>query len=176
MREIPAQPSSAELAQSLQALGLSFVRSAPAAAAASSPPSPASLISALAQSPEARLRLALIPLFLSYPAWADLLPALAHDLPPAPRLTLQSYYTAAVWLQQENRPLLEQHLGAQPSLPDHFSSHLEIEKTTLPGENLTRLARRQRILSAAPVNWLGTYRHAFQVWLRSLQIKTPPPS
>jgi len=32
-------------------------------------------------------------------------------------------------------------------------------------ENLRSLAKRHRELSAAPINWFGTYHHAAQRWL-----------
>ncbi len=56
------------------------------------------LLKALAQSEEARLRLSLIPLFLEHSEYAAHVQAVARQLDPAARLTLQCYYTAAVWL------------------------------------------------------------------------------
>jgi hypothetical protein len=64
---------------------------------------PARLIAALAQSEEARLRLSLIPLFLEHPEYAELVRAVARKLDPAARLTLQCYYSAAVWFQQKHQ-------------------------------------------------------------------------
>ncbi len=118
---------------------------------------PVRLIAALAQSDEARLRLALIPLFLEHPEFARDVPLAADLLSPDARLTLQCYYTAARFLQQLHFPT-----GA--SLPDHFSQALNLSLTQDPMENLRLLAKRHRELSGIQVNWLGTYLHAAQVW------------
>ncbi len=59
---------------------------------------PVSLIAALAKSPEARLRLSLIPLFLEHPEFSDYVPSVSKELGLITRITLQCYYTAAVLL------------------------------------------------------------------------------
>ena len=64
---------------------------------------PARLISALAQSDEARLRLSLIPLFLEHPEYASHVCDVVKGLAPSARLTLRCYYSAAVWLQRKYR-------------------------------------------------------------------------
>jgi len=125
---------------------------------------PAHLIAALAESDEARLRLSLIPLFLEHPDFARHVRAVAAKLSPAARLTIQCYYTAAVWLGQKY------HLDN--SLPDYFSTDLAIRPTIDPEENLRILARRHKELSGAPINWLGTYQHAEQVWQKGLEYRT----
>src|SRR6266545_4883363 len=68
---------------------------------------PARLIAALAESDEARLRLSLIPLFLEHPEFADYVRTAAKNLKLSARLTLQYYYTAAVWLGQKYQPLIK---------------------------------------------------------------------
>lgn len=118
---------------------------------------PTRLIAALAQSDEARLRLALIPLFLEHPEFALHAPRAADLLSPDARLTLQCYYTAARFLQQLLFP-------GETSLPDYFSQELNLSLTQDPMENLRLLAKRHRELSGMQVNWLGTYLHAAQVW------------
>ncbi len=123
---------------------------------------PEHLLAALAQSDEARLRLALIPLFLEHPEFALYAQAAAHRLQPAARLTLQCYYTAALCLQQIFSP------QSKP-LPDLFSGELNLKLGEDPEENLRALAKRQRELSGAQVNWFGTYHHAAQVWRKGLE-------
>jgi len=125
---------------------------------------PARLIAALAESEESRLRLSLIPLFLEHPEFAARVRAVAKKLNPSARLTLQCYYSAAVWLQKIYQPR-----GA--SLPDHFSEELGLRLTDDPEENLRNLAKCHEELSGARVNWLGTYRHAAQVWQKGLEYK-----
>jgi hypothetical protein len=123
---------------------------------------PARLISALAQSDEARLRLSLIPLFLEHPEYASLVRDVAKGINPSARLTLQCYYSAAVWLQRKY------HLESTP-LPDHFSKDLNLTLVDEPEENLRLLAKRHRELSRSFTNWFGTYMHAAQVWRKGLE-------
>ncbi len=125
---------------------------------------PARLLAALAQSDEARLRLALIPLFLEHPEFAAHVQAAADRLEPAARLTLQCYYTAAFCLGQT----ISLHIK---SLPDHFSRELNLVFNDDPEENLRALAKRHRELSGAQVNWLGTYHHAAQTWRKGLEFR-----
>lgn len=151
----PPQPLSGEqLAGALLTLGVRFVLGdGPGGAALAA--EPARLLAALAQSTEARLRLALIPLLLHRPELAVHARRAAAACPPAARLTLQCYYTAAVWL------------AAPGHLPDLFSPDLQLSPGPDPQQNLTLLALRHRELSGAPINWLGTYQHAAALWRRA---------
>lgn len=125
---------------------------------------PARLIAALAESDESRLRLSLIPLFLEHPEFAGHVPLIAKKLKPPVRLTLQCYYSAAVWLAQK-------YQVRNVSLPDYFSQELNLRPIADPEVNLRELAKRHRELSGARVNWLGTYQHAAQVWQKGLEYK-----
>jgi hypothetical protein len=124
---------------------------------------PARLIAALAESGESRLRLSLIPLFLEQQEFALHVRTAAKKLDPTARLTLQCYYTAAVWLGKK----YQQH----GSLPDYFSQELGLHAGDDPEENLRALAKRHKELSGTWVNWLGTYLHAATVWQKGLQYK-----
>ena len=126
---------------------------------------PARLIAALAQSDESRLRLSLIPLFLERPEFAVRVRTVAKRLSSSARLTLQCYYSVAVWLARKYRP------AARKPLPDYFSKELNLQPTADPEENLRLLAIRHKELSGKRVNWLGTYRHAEQVWQKGLEFK-----
>ena len=84
------------------------------------PYTPEALISGLSCSSEARLRLALIPLFLQHPQLASVAPAALDKLPRAAQITLRCYYCAAVFLQQKYRKRLETLFGSQPHLPPLF--------------------------------------------------------
>lgn len=125
---------------------------------------PVRLIAALAQSDEARLRLSLIPLLLEHPEYASHVRGVAKELAPPARLTLQCYYSAAVWLQRKY------HLE-NTTLPDHFSKDLNLTPVNEPEENLRLLAKRHRELSGSFTNWFGTYMHAAQVWLMGLEYR-----
>jgi len=123
---------------------------------------PSKLIKALAQSEEARLRLSLIPLFLDHPEFARYAPKIANSLNNSERLTLQCYYTAAMFLQKKFSSLVE----IKQQLPDLFSTNLNIEHNSDLDICLTNLSVRHQILSQTSVNWLGTYQHAGQIWIR----------
>ena len=132
---------------------------------------PVSLIAALAKSPEARLRLSLIPLFLEHPEFSDYVPSVSKKLESVTRITLQYYYTAAVWLQKQHRNQLDALIGPKPSLPDYFSSGLGLEITADFEGNLRSLGLRHQELSNSQVNWFGTYQHAVRVWLKGLELQ-----
>ncbi|MEZ0396957.1 MAG: hypothetical protein ABWK53_11090 [Anaerolineales bacterium] len=122
------------------------------------------LLTALAQSGEARLRLALIPLFLEHPEFAEYAQDAADRLEFPARLTLQCYYMAAFCLQR----ILA---TSGRLLPDLFSGALNLHLGGDPEENLRALTERQRELSGAAVNWLGTYQHAAQIWRKGMESK-----
>lgn len=124
---------------------------------------PARLIAALAGSGDARLRLALIPLFLEHPEFAGSVRAAARKLDPPARLTLQCYYSAAVWLARKHQ--------IRAPLPDYFSGDLNFTPVDDPEENLCALAKRQKELSGSRANWRGTYEHAAQVWIKGLKLR-----
>ena len=123
----------------------------------------ARLIAALAQSDESRLRLSLIPLFLEHPEFAARVRTVAKKLNPSAQLTLQCYYSAAVWLAQKYQQ--------GTALPDYFSKELNLKPSDDPEENLRNLAKRHGELSGTRVNWFGTYQHAAQIWQKGLEYK-----
>jgi len=133
---------------------------------------PADLIASLAQSANARVRFSLIPLFLRHPEFST-------EVENADRLlssqtnqyVLRFYYTAAVFLQRKYQKQLLYILGKQPQLPDLFSSILSVPPETNPDEALAQLAKRHQVLSGQFVNWLGTYEHAAEVWLKQMELQ-----
>ena len=150
-----------QLTNALHVLGVHFVLGRQSKDA-SLHKQPARLIAALAESNEARLRLSLIPLFLEHPEFSEHVRAVAKRLKPSARLTLQCYYSAALWLGQI-------HQTCNTFLPDYFSKDLNLFPTDDPEKNLHGLAKRHGELSGARVNWLGTYQHAAQVWRKGLE-------
>jgi len=131
---------------------------------------PVRLIAELAESEDARLRLSLIPLFLEHPEFSSLVRKVAQDLGGNARFTLQCYYSAAVFLQKKYHDRIRTLIGGKPSLPDQFSPDLGLQITNDPERDLALLAERHRILSNARVNWLGTYKHAAQIWMKGLEL------
>ena len=150
-----------QLANALQALGVHFIRGGKEDADGYLRNHPARLMAELAQSREARLRLSLIPLFLEHPEYASRVRAVAKKLDPSARLTLECYYTAAIWLAKK--------YGLNLSLPDHFFRVLNLTLVEDPDENLRALAKRHSELSGSYVNWLATYRHAEQIWRKGFE-------
>jgi hypothetical protein len=159
-----------QLAGALEALGIQFIMGR-SSIDKGLHKHPARLIAALAESNESRLRLSIIPLFLEHPEFAAHVRGAANQVHPAGRLMLQCYYTAAVWLQRKYSSHIDQLIGKKEFLPDYFSSGLGLQNTDDPTINLQRLAERHRKLSGAQVNWLGTYEHAAEVWIKGLEIQ-----
>lgn len=152
-----------QLASALHALGVNFIMGGNGMDN-SLYKQPARLIAELAQSEEARLRLSLIPLFLEHPEYASRVHTAAKKLDPSARLTLQCYYSAAVWLAKK-------YESKRVSLPDLFSKELNLTPVDDPSENLRALAKRHKELSRSFVNWLATYQHAEQVWRKGLEFR-----
>jgi hypothetical protein len=149
-----------QLANALHALGVNFIRGGKDADE-SLHNYPSRLIAALAQSNEARLRLSLIPLFLEHPEYASRVRGVAKRLDLSAQLTLECYYSAAVWLARKYQ--LNIHL------PELFSTDLKLTTVDDPTENLRVLAKRHAELSGSYVNWLATYQHAEQIWYKGFQ-------
>ena len=149
-----------QLANALHTLGVNFVRGGKDINA-SLRNHPSRLIAGLVESDEARLRLSLIPLFLEHPEYASRVRAVAKRLELSARITLQSYYSMAVWLAKKYQLNI--------SLPDHFAKDLKLMPVDDPDENLRALARRHTELNGSYVNWLATYRHAEQVWRKGFE-------
>lgn len=159
-----------QLASALHILGVNFILGG-TNTDGSIHQEPSLLIAALATSREARLRLALIPLFLDHPEFAADVQKAAQTLGRDARLVLQCYYMAAVFQQQKYQTRLNVLIGEKPLLPDLFSRELELLMTGDPDTKLLLLAKRHQVLSHAHVNWFGTYQHAVNVWLKGLEIQ-----
>jgi hypothetical protein len=134
---------------------------------------PAKFIASLAESTNARVRFALIPLFLRHPE-------LSTEVQNADNLlslqmkrqnVLRFYYTAAVFLQKKYQQQLLLLLGKQPQLPDMFSNILGVPPQEDPNQALDQLAKRHQALSGQFVNWRGTYEHAAEVWLKQMELQ-----
>jgi len=153
-------PTAEQLVSQLNNLGVHFVTGGDPAPVTPLPP--ADLMAELARQPEARLRLALIPLLLSYPDYGAAAPECAAQLNPPSRTTFQLFYTAAVLLQQIYAAQLRVLLGPQPALPDLFSADLGVPAEENPQRRLYHLALRHRALTGLATNWYGTYLHAVE--------------
>ena len=103
-------PTNAILTTTLNQLGVHFI-----AGRADTHPeiaeSPVALLRGLASSDEARLRLALIPLFLKRPEYALHVENALTGLSPTAQHFLRCYYTAAQLLQQKHYQTLTELFG-----------------------------------------------------------------
>jgi hypothetical protein len=133
---------------------------------------PANLIALLAQSANARIRFSLIPLFLRHPEFATEAKKADELLPQqTSQYVMRFYYTAAVFLQRKYQQQLSRLLGEQPKLPDLFSNTLGVRYENDPDLALKQLAKQHQVLSGQAVNWLGTYQHAADVWLKQMELQ-----
>jgi len=147
------------LAATLDQLGVHFVAGQTDGQVETVTP-PDALLCGLASSDEARMRLALIPLFLEHPGYAVyVIEALSH-LTPAQQQFLRCYYAAARLLQQKYRSQLTAVLGSRAPLPALFEG-LGLDETESPDARLRQLGKRQAQLNGRPINWYGTYEHAY---------------
>jgi hypothetical protein len=127
---------------------------------------PVSLVTALAGSPEARLRGALVPLLLLRPDYATAVPIVAERLSGQARVSLVCAHSAAIALQSEYGPRLALLSVGSQALPDLFASELKLPPLEGADERLATVAERQAQLSGEAINWRGTYRHAVDACLR----------
>jgi hypothetical protein len=133
---------------------------------------PASLMASLAQSTNARVRFSLIPLLLRHPEFsAEVKNADGLLSKQTNQYVLRFYYTAAVFLQMKYQQQLSRLLGQQPQLPDLFSNMLGVPPEKDPDLALEQLAKRHQVLSRQFINWLGTYKHAAEVWLKQMELQ-----
>ena len=76
---------------------------------------------------------------------------------------MQSFYTAAVLLQQEYADRLRPFVGERWRwLPDLLSKELGLPTQGEPRERLRLLDRELRHRTQAAVNWMGTYEQVVQ--------------
>lgn len=120
---------------------------------------PAPLMAALITHPEARLRLALIPLLLRRPEFSTYATQVAGEMPESARIAFLCFYTAAHLLQVKYLPQLEAILGKQSALPDFFSAELAVPEGEDVTARLRALGERQKGLGGEALNWTGTYEH-----------------
>jgi hypothetical protein len=125
-----------------------------------------SLLVDLAASLDARLRNALVPLFLFRPDYADAVVPAADELTGPSRAHLVCTYSAAVAFQKVHRPRLVGLSDSTLGLPDYFSDELDLSATQSPDSRLAAIGDRHARLSGEDIDWCGTYHHAVEACLR----------
>jgi hypothetical protein len=116
----------------------------------------------------ARVRMGLIPLLLRCPEVGSKVLDISTTLHNSHVTSLQLYYTAGVILQRFYLEELQALLGLQPLLPDWFSIPLKVKGATL-NEKLESVAEFHAHFTGLYLNWVGTYRHAANQFLRFLR-------
>lgn len=159
--------SPAELVGALNAFDVSFL----AGGIFGAHLAPAELIANLARAPEARLRAAIIPLVLRHPEYANDVRTAGKSLSDLPQITCECFYTAAVLLQRAYCERLMRLFGAQFILPDWFSAELDLTLTADVDTSLHALGERQTALTALTINWVGTYRHAAERFIKHCEVE-----
>jgi hypothetical protein len=132
-----------------------------------------SLIASLAAHPDARLRQALIALFLLQPQLAPLVPRLRSELDLRAAQELAAYYMAAMYLQTMWRTRLSYYLESFPELPDYFSDELKLPKAReLHGKaGLYSLAEWHTSQSNFRFNHLSAYEGVADLLFQRLKLK-----
>ena len=139
--------------------------------AAYPPLPPAELIAALAGHRQARLRGALILLFLRRPSLSGAALEALGSLTGVAADTLRLYYTAAAYLRPELEAELQAHSDDVSPLPDLFSAELELpaQGTIAVEAALQSLGEVHARLSGRAYNWAGSYRQHLSLFLRQLK-------
>lgn len=147
------------------------------ASAEKPPPTDELLILALLEQLDARLRMALVPLFLRRPHLADEVARLAARLDSDLRLELQTYYQAAVYLQRLWRTRLGFYLDTSSLLPDLFSAEMGLPS---PEERhgkvgLYALADAWQARSRFPYDRLAEINQTFEHFVGQLEVEGVRP-
>jgi hypothetical protein len=131
------------------------------------------LISRLASHPEARLRQALIALFLLHPELSRFVADLSARLPKDAGRELRAHYMAAVYLQQMWSIRLRRYIGDPRELEDYFSQSLNLPKPR-DGHGrfgLHALAEWHKAASPVRANHLAEYEGTAKRLMESLSLR-----
>lgn len=129
------------------------------------------LIVALTESDDARLRLALIPLFLAQSSLAELVPSLVAQLDPQRALDLKQRYTAAVCLQRFWQTRLREFVG-EKLLPDLFSTELQLPPLTAQHGKWTFHALADGMSAVHNgIDFLASFNKTFEHFIRQREVE-----
>ncbi len=157
-----------ELVAELEPLGVRYL-SRQSSYQASGVRPPETLLADLVRQPSARVRAAVIAVLLAHPEYAVAVPEALKQLRPDEQLTLQSFYAAAMLLQEEHADRLRAFLGARwRPLPDprEATPQLNLPDEGSPTERLAWLGREHQRWSGTMVNWAGSYEQVAQRLMR----------
>lgn len=136
-------------------------------------PNDETLIMALLQQDDSRLKLALINIFIRHPELAQSVANLVEQVDATTKIDLQTLYMAAVYLQRLWRSRLEFYLGKSELLPDLYSAQLDLPQA---GERfgkvgLYALAEAWKARSVYPFNRLASLNKTIDMFFEQLKIE-----
>jgi hypothetical protein len=157
------------LVAALRELGVDYL--SPSDAKADQKLDDETLIASLASHSEARLRQALIALFLLQPQLARVVPRLQSEIDAHALQELIAYYSAAMYLQRMWRTRLGHYLSSVEELPDYFSGELALPSPReLYGKaGLHALADWHARQSSQRCNHLSAYEGVAELLFQSLK-------
>lgn len=174
-KRVIRKPSPDALVAALVQLNVDFVMCDKQVSGARQASRPAALLAGLAQQDEARLRLAIIPLMLRHPEFASSAPDAVRLLDPRRRVYFKLYYTAAVLLQRKHADRLRSVVSDATPLVDWYSKELGIREPCSPDGGLRALDNKHRQRSGLALNWVGTYEHALERFVKHLKMEREWP-
>ncbi len=141
-------------------------------------PSVEVLILAILEQPDARLKLALIPLFMRQTELAQQVPVLVEQLDPPLALELQTYYMAAVYLHRRWQRRLGLYLTVNQPLPDLYSQQLGLSPAdeAFGKMGLYELADAWKTRSPYPFNRLAALNQTIDLFFEQLSIERALPT
>ena len=167
-KSVTRKPSPDSLAAALARLDVPFVMSNARGSGAYLANHPTTLLASLSARADARLRMSIIALLLRHPQLAAVVPRAVRNVSPRQRKILKIYYTAAMLLQSKYAAPLARLFGPLP-LPDLYSRELGVPQDTGLEMRLQALALKHRETSGLALNWVGTYEHAAERFVKHAQ-------
>jgi hypothetical protein len=165
-------PSREALVEQLRKHGITFLASDEGTGETTDLPMD-DLITSLVVSEDPRLRLALIPFFVLHPETAKDVTALVERLPERAALDLQTFYTAAVYLQRLWWTRLHFYRKELHALPDLYSQVLGLPpvEERYGKVGLYALADWHTRRSEYPFNRLASYQRVMDLLFEQLKLE-----
>ena len=126
--------------------------------------SPAQFIADIVKQPSARVRNAVISLFLARPEYSAYVQEALRHSNAETALTLKFFYTAAVLLQEKYQ------INPTTVLPDFFLAEFGVTGRN-PDEKLHSLGQKHQQVSGKSINWQGTYENAAKHLLHQWELE-----
>jgi len=132
------------------------------------------LLVALLEQPDARLRLAMIPLLIRHTELAGCVRALINQIDHKLVVELQTYYTAAVYLQRVWKTRLGFYLDTTTLLPDLFSQQLGLPpaEERFGKHGLYDLADAWKARSRYPFDRLAALNNMMDLFFEQLKLES----